>query len=94
MNTKQRFIRIMEVYLNMVKKESVELMYGKGTQIRIHNLNYSSTEKSIMVESVIVLGDLINEETLNRELADILVKDVMNYIFPEYSVKNYVRWDV
>lgn len=53
----------------------------------------SITHKSILFEVVIILGEIINENTLDREPADILVKDALMWFFPEYSIKTLVRWD-
>lgn len=94
MNTKQRIIRLIETYLNDFKKKEVEQMYGKGTKIKIHNIEYSTNQSSLMVESIIILGDLINEEIMDRELADIIIHDALQYFYPDLGVKIYVRWDV
>jgi len=91
---KQRYINIIEKYLNVLKKEEVELMYGKGSKIKIHTLNPSITTNSILVEVVVILGDSINEEVLDRSLADYLIQDIVYLIFPDSSVKSMVRWDV
>lgn len=53
----------------------------------------SITHKSILFEVVIVLGEIINENTLDREPADVLVKDALMWFFPEYSIKTLVRWE-
>jgi len=86
---------MMENYLNIIKKEEVELWYGKGTKLKIHNINFSVTEESVMVESIIVLGEIINEEVLDRKLAELLIIDMMPYFFPEVeTVRVMARWDV
>jgi hypothetical protein len=91
---KQRYINIIEKYLNVLKKDQVELMYGEGTKIKIHTLNPSVTTNSILVEAVIVLGGNINEDVLDRSLADYLIQDIVYLIFPDSNVKCMVRWDV
>ncbi len=91
---KQRYINIIEKYINVVKKDQVELMYGEGTKIKIHNLTPSPTNNSILVESVIFLGGPINEDVLDRYLADYLIQEIIHLMFPESSVKSMVRWDV
>jgi len=46
------------------------------------------------MEAVIVLGDLITEELMDRSLADVVISDAITYFYPEFSVKTYVRFDV
>lgn len=94
MDTKKRIIRLIETYLNEHRKSDVETMYGSGSKIKIHDLMFSTSQKSLMIETVIVLGETINEEVMDRKLADLLVQEALVYFYPELSVKNYVRWDV
>ena len=94
LDKKRRLFRLIELYLNDYEKNAIEQMYGVGTKIKIHSMSESITEKSILFEVVIVLGDTISEEVMDRSLADILVQDAMNFFFPEYLIKTYVRWDV
>lgn len=91
---KRRFFRLIEHYINDFRKDALEEMYGTGTQIKIHSMSESLTSQSILFEVVIVLGNTINEQTMDRELADILVQDALVYFFPEQNVKTLVRWDV
>jgi hypothetical protein len=94
LDKKRRLYRLIESYINDYQGKSVQEMYGKGSRIKIHNLNFSVTQQSILMEAVIVLGDLITEEHMDRALADVLIQDAMVYFFPECSVKTYVRFDV
>jgi hypothetical protein len=91
---KRRLYRLIENYINEYQGEAVQEMYGKGTYIKIHNINFSITEKTILMEAIIVLGDVITEEFMDRKLADILIQDALLYFYPECSVKTYVRFDV
>jgi hypothetical protein len=91
---KRRVIRLLESYLNDFRGDVVQEMYGNGSKIKIHDLLHSTNTKSILLEVVIVLGDLINEEIMDRKLADILVQDAMVYFYPEIPIKTYVRFDV
>jgi len=91
---KRRMCRLIESYVNEFKGYAVREMYGEGTKIKIHNLNFVNSDKSVMVEAIIVLGDTINEDVLDRKLADYLIQDAMTYIFPDLSTKCMVRWDV
>lgn len=91
---KRRFFRLIEHYINDFRKEAIEEMYGVGTRIKIHSLSESISQNSILLEIVIVLGEQINEEVMDRKLADVLVQDAIVYFFPDKNVKTYVRWDV
>ena len=94
MDRKRKLFRLMESYINDFRGDAVQEMYGKGSYIKIHNLNFSVTQQSVLLEAVVVLGDLITEEHIDRALADVLIQDAMVYFFPECSVKTYVRFDV
>lgn len=94
MDEKRRFIRLLELYINGHRGSAVEEMYGQGTTIKIHNVIFSPTQKSVVVEAVIILGYIITEEVLDRELADVLIQDAIPLFFSDYSVKTMVRWDV
>ena len=94
LDNKRRLFRLIENYINDYQGGAVQEMYGKGSYIKIHNLNFSVTQQSVLLESVVVLGDLITEEHIDRKLADVLIQDAIIYFFPECSVKTYVRFDV
>jgi len=93
MDRKRRIFRLIEVYLNDFRGFAIEEMYGKGTKIKIHSISDSIRDKSLLIEAVIVLGDTINEEVMDRELADVIIQDALMYFYPEYSIKTMVRWD-
>lgn len=94
MSRKKRIFRLIEYYLNDYEKDAVEEIYGKGSKIKIHDIFYSTNLKSVMVEAIIVLGDIISEETLDRSLADILIQDALVYFYPDEPIKVSVRYDV
>jgi len=94
LDKKQRLFRLIESYINDYQKEAVEEWYGKNSKIKIHSMTHSPTTNSILFEVIIILGDVINEETIDRVLADTLIQDALVYFFPEQSIKTYVRWDV
>jgi len=91
---KRRLYSLIESYINDFQGKSVQEMYGKGACIKIHNINFSITETTILMEAVIILGELITEEHMDRALADVLIQDAMVYFFPECSIKTYIRFDV
>lgn len=93
MDLKKRYIRIIEKYLNVIKKNDVELMYGKGTKIEVRNINPSISSNSITVEVMIILGEVINEEVLDSSLTPYLIQDILELIFPDVMTKTIVSWD-
>jgi hypothetical protein len=48
----------------------------------------------MFVESIIILGETINESVIDTKLLDILIQDAMVYFYPEASLRTYVRFDV
>ena len=94
MDRKRKLSRLIESYMNDFRGDAVQEVYGKGSYIKIHNLNFSVTQQSVLLEAVIILGDLITEEHIDRKLADVLIQYATVYFFPEYSIKTYVRFDV
>ena len=94
LDKKRRLFRLIETYINDYQKEAVEEMYGEGTTIKIHSVSESYSQNSILFEAIIVLGDTITEQVMDRKLADVLIQDAVVYFFPDQSIKTYVRWDV
>jgi len=94
LDKKQRLFRLIETYLNDYQKDAVEEVYGKNSKIKIHSMSESISQKALLFEVVIVLGETINEDVIDRKLADILIQDALVYFFPDQSIKTYVRWDV
>ena len=64
MDNKRRFYRLLEFYLNDYNKESVESYYGKGSRVKIRNVTFTQKTKSIVLEVVIVLGEIISETVM------------------------------
>lgn len=94
MDKKQRLYRLIESYINDSKGNAVQEVYGKGTKIKIHNINFGVTSKYVLIEAVIILGDIINEQTIDKELANILIQDACVYFFNDYIIKTLIRFDV
>ena len=69
-------------------------IYGKKSYIKVHNVTFGISDDSVLIELVVVLGDTINEETLDTSLADVLLKEALVYFWPEKKVRTLVRWDV
>ena len=72
----------------------MESIYGKGSSIKVHTINFGVTSKTMILEAIVILGDTINEETIDNSLAEVLIQDSMIYFFPENQIKTYIRFDV
>lgn len=94
MDNKRRLFRLLEVYLNNFKGDLVESIYGKKSYIKVHTVTFGISDNSVLVELVVVLGDVINEETLDTSLAEVLIKDALVYFWPEKKIRTLIRWDV
>jgi hypothetical protein len=94
MDNKRRLYRLVEKYVNDFKKEAVEEFYGKGSSIKIHNVTFAQKNKSIVIEAIIVLGDIITESQMDEKMATVLISDAITYFFPELSIHLTFRWDV
>jgi hypothetical protein len=80
--------------MNDFQGDYVQEMYGDGAKIKVHSMNESYSEKSILFEIVIVLGNTINESVMDKTLANILIQDALVYFFPDQKIKTYIRFDV
>jgi hypothetical protein len=94
MDNKRRLYRLIEAYLNEFKGNDVELIYGKGSKIKVHTVTFVISDNSVLVEVIVLLGETINEEILDTSLAEILIRDALVYFFPEQQIKTLIRWDV
>jgi transcriptional regulator CtsR len=92
MNNKRRVYRLLEHYINDCNKESVEGWYGKGSVIKIHNMNFTQ-QKSVVIEIVIVLGDVISEAVMDERMASLLISEGLVYFFPGLSIHLIHSWD-
>ena len=94
MDNKRRLYRLLEVYLNGFKSDLVESIYGKTSHIKVHTVTFGISDNSVLVELVVILGDVINEDVLDTSLAEVLIKDALIYFWPEKKISTLVRWDV
>jgi hypothetical protein len=94
MDNKRRIYRLIEAYLNEFKGEMVESIYGNRSRIKVHTVTFGVSDNSVLIELVVVLGDTINEDTLDSSLAEILIQEALVYFFPEKKIKTLIRWDV
>lgn len=95
MSNIKRFSRLVERYLNEYKKDVIEEFYGVGTKVKVHSISYtsSSSKTLVILECIIILGDIINEDLLDRKMLDYLIKDASEIFFPDCFVQAMIRWD-
>jgi hypothetical protein len=92
---KRRFYRLLETYMNDSRKEDLELMYGKDAKIKIHNWTHNVKGDQFIFELIVVLGSTINESVMDKNLAEVLLEDALQYFYPEVTKICYmVRFDV
>ena len=72
----------------------VESIYGNRSRIKVHTVTFGVSDNSVLIELIVVLGDTINEDTLDSSLAEILIQEALVYFFPEKKIKTLIRWDV
>jgi hypothetical protein len=92
MDNKRRVYRLLEVFINECNKETVETWYGKGSVIKIHNMTFTQ-KKSVVIEIVIVLGDVISEAVMDERMASLLISEGLVYFFPGLSIHLIHSWD-
>ena len=95
MKPKNKVFGLIEYYINELKGEEVRLIYGEGSYVRVHTISESLVNKSLIVEVIIILGNTINENQLDTSLSEILVKDILKYIYPNHPLVGVMsRFDV
>lgn len=91
---KKKLYRIIDFHLNTKNSKQIEEFYGKGTKIKIRSLSYSLKSNILLVDAVVVLGEIITEEVLETTLAEVLILDSMKFFYPDYKVNTMVKCDV
>jgi len=90
---KRKIFSLIESYINDFRGDAIKEVYGHGTKVKIHNLDYTTQGNFVLVEAKIILGEIINEEVMDRELIDYVIQDALVYFFPEQPVKVMVTWE-
>lgn len=93
MSQKRSIIKIMNKYLHEVHKGTIESYYGVGSKIKIHNITPSHSSGMLLIDAKVHLGDTINEEVLENDMCDLLVRESIEPIFPEAHIKVMISWD-
>jgi hypothetical protein len=95
LDKKRRFFRLVESYINDYQKDAVELIYGEGSKIKIHNWGNNIKGDTLYFEIIIILGNTINESVMDKSMAEELLKNAMTYFYPEVQrVICMTRFDV
>ncbi len=83
----------MNRYLAESCQDTIESFYGNGAKIRVKNLTYSLSNNLILVDSKIILGEVISEEVMENEMCDLLIRETIEPIFPNQHIKVMISWD-
>ena len=94
MGNKELYIKLIECYINEAHKGSVEEFYGVGSKIKISNLNFGVTDKSILVSMTIILGETINEQVMEKDMAELLLIKSFRFFLRDAKVTTVINCDV
>ena len=67
--------RCLEVLLNLVYRDDLELLYGKGSRIEITNINYCTNNKHYSIQCELFVSDLKLFEESNTEGVEFLISE-------------------
>jgi hypothetical protein len=78
------------------KEEAVDLMYGKGSRIEVHNWTHNIEGETFIFELIVHLGDTINESVIDTNYSRSIIERCLSN-FSILKLKNIscmVRFDV
>jgi hypothetical protein len=88
------FAKSLQNYLNFPEQKSlVEEFYGDGTRIVISNVVLSGNIKKTQVTSKVILGDVINESSLDKSMVHTLIGECLSYLNPDSELQLFVNFD-
>lgn len=88
------FAKSLQNYLNFPEQKSlVEEFYGDGTRIVISNVVLSANIKKTQVTSKVILGDVINESSLDKSMVHTLIGECLSYLNPDSELQLFVNFD-
>lgn len=91
---KERYINLLEIYMNDCRKDDLNFFYGDGSKIKVKNIEFITQGKYVFIEAIIILGDLITEEYMERSVADSILKDAGELFFGyDLSIRTMIGWD-
>ena len=94
MDNREFYSKLIERYINVARKTSLEEFYGKGSEVKITNLNFGVTPKSVVVSMTIKLGETINEDVMEKDMAELLLIQSFKFFLRGTEITTVVNWDV
>lgn len=94
MINKKKLLKFIEKYVNHLRNKEMELIYGKGSKLKVHSITESIKHKTILIECIVVFGEHIDESMLDEAAVDLYVRQSLKDIFPNAKIQTMVRWDV
>ena len=95
MNNKDRFSRIIEKFVNESRTDIMNLVFGTGSKIKIRNIDYSTTTKSIYIDVVVIVGEEVDDLTIQSDDVVVdLIRQSMDYISFNEKLTVTVSYDV
>ena len=85
LSNKERFAGVFERLLNRVHRENLDFFYGAGTDIKIITMDFLPTKKVCNIYAKIVLGDSFDDLSLETDLAEMIVYELLSDVIPEYT---------
>jgi hypothetical protein len=85
LSNKKRFAKVFEGLLNRVNREDLDFFYGAGTDVKIVTLDFLPTKKVCNIYAKIVLGDNFDDLSLETDLAEMIVYELLADILPDYT---------
>jgi predicted Co/Zn/Cd cation transporter (cation efflux family) len=94
-NNKDRFSRIIEKFVNESRTDIMNLVFGTGSKIKIRNIDYSTTTKSIYIDVVVIVGEEVDDLTIQSDDVVVdLIRQSMDYISFNEKLTVTVSYDV
>lgn len=81
MDRKRRIYKLIESYVNQHNKLSFEEFYGSGAKVCVKNITYVTASKALLLEANVILGDKIDEFSLEPVLAEFLLENALYYLY-------------
>jgi hypothetical protein len=63
----------------------LDFFYGAGTDIKIITMDFLPTKKVCNIYAKIVLGDSFDDLSLETDLAEMIVYELLSDVIPEYT---------
>lgn len=90
---RKKICDLVESYITNVQIDDIENFYGVGTTIKIMDMYYSTTKKSLIIDCKIKLGETINEDILDTTVLELVLSNTMDVIYPKFKLGITVSWD-